>query len=71
MIDTREATYNGTPPSWCSHGSVNCGNPRADHAAVARLLIATGARLDPEMADWGSSDAMQAVIDDALNRTTS
>jgi hypothetical protein len=38
---------------------------RADHAAVARLLIAAGARTDREMLSWGSSDAVRAVIEDA------
>jgi ankyrin repeat protein len=65
LIDTREATYQGTPLSWCSHGSVNCHSMRADHAAVARLLIAAGARTDREMLSWGSSDAVRAVIEDA------
>ena len=66
LLDVREATYGGTPLSWCSHGSANCGDPQADHAAVARMLLAAGARLDPEMADWEGSDAFQAVIDAAL-----
>jgi ankyrin repeat protein len=66
LIETREPTYQGTPLSWCCHGSVNCGNRKADHAAVARLLIAAGARVAPEMADWQGSDAFQAVIDAAL-----
>jgi ankyrin repeat protein len=69
LIEAREATYNGTPLSWCSHGSVNCGNPRADHAAVAKLLIAAGASVDAKMADWEGSDAFQAVIDAALGET--
>jgi ankyrin repeat protein len=63
LIDTREPNYGGTPLSWCCHGSTNCGNPRANHAEVARLLIAAGARVDPEME--GCSDAMQAVVEAA------
>jgi ankyrin repeat protein len=66
LLEVRDLTYGGTPLSWCSHGSANCGNPRADHPAVARLLIAAGARLDPAMADWEGSDAFMAVIDEAL-----
>ena len=66
LLGVRDATYRGTPLSWCSHGSVGCGNPRADHAAAARLLIAAGAPVEPEMADWEGSDAFQAVIADAL-----
>jgi ankyrin repeat protein len=40
LIDSRDSAYGGTPLNWCSHGSRNCGNPRADHDEVARLLIA-------------------------------
>jgi ankyrin repeat protein len=67
LIEARDSTYHGTPLGWCCHGSVNCGNPRADHAAVARLLLAAGARADPNMA--GCSDAMQAVLDEAASVT--
>ena len=70
LLEVRDRTYGGTPLSWCSHGSVNCGNPRADHAAVARALIAAGATLKPEMADWEGSDAFMAVIDAALSRSS-
>jgi hypothetical protein len=66
LINTRDATYNGTPLSWCAHGSANCGNPNARHDEVARLLIAAGAAVESEMANWGGSDAFQAVIDEAL-----
>ena len=67
LINSRETTYNGTPLSWCCHGSRNCGNPRAQHAAVARLLLAAGAATDPDMLQWGCSDDMQAALADALS----
>lgn len=66
LLEVRDPTWAGTPLSWCGHGSTNCGNRRADHAAVARALIAAGAHLKPEMTDWEGSDAFQAVIDEAL-----
>jgi ankyrin repeat protein len=66
LINVREPNWNGTPLSWSCHGSRNCGNPRADHAEVARLLLAAGAETTPDMIGWGCSDAMQAVIDAAL-----
>ena len=66
LIDIRDSTYNGTPLSWCSHGSRNCGNPNADHAAVARLLIEAGSQVTQEMLEWGASDAMAAVIAEGL-----
>jgi ankyrin repeat protein len=67
LLDLRERMYGGTPLSWCCHGSTNCGNPRADHAQVARLLIDAGARVDPEM--QGCSDTMQAVLHSAARET--
>ena len=59
LIHTQDSTYHGTPLNWCDHGSLNCGNPRADHAEVARLLLAAGARV-PEM--FEASDAVTAVL---------
>lgn len=67
LIETRDTTYQGTPLSWCCHGSRNCGNPRADHAEVARLLLASGARTNPNLTEC--SDAMQAVLDAAARDT--
>jgi ankyrin repeat protein len=63
LINSREPSYNGTPLSWCCHGSRNCGNPRADHAEVARLLVEAGARHEPRLESC--SDEMQAVLDAA------
>ena len=63
LLDTREMTWGGTPLSWCCHGSRNCGNPNADHAGVAKLLLAAGAQLDPNLTEC--SDTMQAVLDAA------
>ena len=65
LIDRREPSYGGTPLSWCSHGSVNCGNPKADHATVARLLIAAGSQVTEDMRDWGSP-GFQSAIAEAL-----
>jgi ankyrin repeat protein len=64
LIETREATYQGTPLSWCCHGSRNCGNPRADHAEVARLLLAAGARAGPNLTEC--SESMGAVLDASM-----
>jgi ankyrin repeat protein len=60
LINAREREFQGTPLSWCCHGSTNCGDPRADHAEVARLLLAAGAINDPKLTDC--SDEMQAVL---------
>jgi ankyrin repeat protein len=59
LLEAREPTYGGTPLSWCCHGSRNCGRPAADHAGVARLLVAAGANVQPDME---CSDEMQAVL---------
>jgi ankyrin repeat protein len=68
LLDTHDGTYGGTPLSWTSHGSANCGNPRANHAEVARRLIAAGAPLPATAEGWEGSDEFMAVIDDALRR---
>jgi ankyrin repeat protein len=62
LIDVREPSYQGTPLSWCCHGSRNCGNPKADHGAVARLLIKAGSKVTDEMLEWGCSEAMQKEL---------
>jgi ankyrin repeat protein len=62
LINQRDPTYHGAPLNWCSHGSRNCGNPRANHAEVAKLLIAAGATIDAQLEP---SDEVQAVIDAA------
>jgi ankyrin repeat protein len=60
LIDARDPMHGGTPLGWCCHGSRNCGNPEADHPAVARLLLDAGARADIEFGD--ASPDVQAVI---------
>jgi ankyrin repeat protein len=61
LLEARDSTYDGTPLQWCCHGSVDCGDPRADHVQVARSLLAAGAKPVP----GGSvSDAVAAVIED-------
>lgn len=56
LVAARDANYGATPLGWCIHGAMHCGSPRADHAAVARLLMAAGARPDP-----GWQDAPESV----------
>jgi len=43
LVNDRDPNYGATPLGWCCHGAMHCGNPAADHAAVARLLLAAGA----------------------------
>lgn len=62
LIDSRDPRFGGTPFGWCCHGSLNCHNPQANYAEVARLLIAAGANI---AGDHEASDAVLAVIDDA------
>ena len=61
LIATRDTQYGGTPLGWCCHGSLHCGNPNADHASVARLLMTAGARIDSDR-KLEASDAVKAVI---------
>ena len=63
LLESRDTSYDGTPLSWCCHGSRNCSNPDANHAEVARVLIGAGAKVDPDMKNC--SEAMQTVIDRA------
>ena len=66
LVNSIERTYQGTPLSWCCHGSRNCGNPRADHGAVARLLIDAGATVAPDILDWGCSEGMTSALAEAV-----
>jgi ankyrin repeat protein len=43
LLSNRDAHHGGTPLGWCCHGSLH-GNPRHDHAGVARLLLEAGAQ---------------------------
>jgi ankyrin repeat protein len=60
LLETRETQFGGTPLGWCCHGSVNNRSPAANHAEVARLLIATGAFVPDDME---GSQSVQAVLD--------
>ena len=60
LVQIRDAHYKATPLGWCFHGSQN-GNPRHDHAGVARLLLGAGAQPDP---DNEASPAVEEVLDD-------
>src|SRR5262249_37339465 len=64
LINSKENTYGGTPLSWCCHGSRNCGRAEANHAEVARLLLAAGAAGASTLHEC--ADDMQAVLDEAL-----
>ena len=70
LLETKDTTYGGTPLSWTRHGSFNCGDPRADHAGVARALIAAGAVVPPEMVESEGSEALLAVIESAVSRSS-
>jgi len=61
LVNSREQAYGGTPLGWCCHGSVN-GNRTANHAEVARMLIAAGANVPDDMQ---GSDKVQPVLDAA------
>lgn len=61
LVAVRDPAYGGTPLGWCCHGSLHCGNPSADHAAVARLLLEAGA--PPPGDDVSASEAVLAVFD--------
>jgi ankyrin repeat protein len=59
LVAARDWSHRSTPLGWCCHGSLNCHTPAADHAEVARLLIAAGARPEGPIQ---ASPAVQAVL---------
>jgi ankyrin repeat protein len=61
LVHVPDATHQGTPLGWCCHGSRNCGRTGANHAEVARLLIAAGARPTEGMRE--ASEPVRKVID--------
>ena len=61
LVHVPDARFRGTPLGWCCHGSVNCGRTEANHAEVARLLIAAGARASDGMRE--ASEPVRKVID--------
>jgi hypothetical protein len=67
LLHQPDTSYGGTPLDWCAHGSRHCGRPGADHAGVARLLLAAGARPKDDGGD--ASDAVRAVITAAASAT--
>ena len=61
LVHVLDASFHGTPLGWCCHGSLNCGRSGANHAEVARLLIAGGARATDGMR--AASEPVRNVID--------
>jgi hypothetical protein len=66
LVGHREPTYGATPLGWCCHGAVHSGKPRAQHAAIARLLLEAGAAPGPDTAD--APPELLAVIDPHAKR---
>ena len=64
LIDVRDRVYGGAPLNWCCHGSAHSGNRKANHAEVARLLIAAGARVNPD--EMQASDDVMSVLYELL-----
>jgi hypothetical protein len=62
MLEVRDLRFGTTPLHWCGHGSVNCRNPRGDYGEVARLLIAAGALVPADAAEWDVSDEVESAI---------
>ncbi len=44
-LTIEDEQYQGTPPGWFCHGLQNCGERAGDYPAVARLLLAAGAKI--------------------------
>ena len=59
LVATRDAHHGATPLGWCCHGSLH-GNTSHDHAGVAKLLLAAGARRGSDTSE--ASPSVEAVI---------
>ena len=59
MLTTKDAHHGSTPLGWCCHGS-RFGPAGRDHAAVARLLLAAGAKQGPDTSE--ASEEVEAVL---------
>jgi ankyrin repeat protein len=60
LVDATEPTHGSTPLGWCCHGSTVRHNSRGDYPAVARLLLAAGATVGPNLKD--AAPAVRAVL---------
>ena len=67
LLEVRDPMHQSTPLVWCAHGSEHRGNPRGEYAAIARRLIAAGARVDPQMLEWDGTDEVLAVLEEELD----
>jgi ankyrin repeat protein len=59
LLTIKDAHYGATPLGWCCHGSLH-GNRNHDHAGVARLLLAAGARPGDDTRE--ASPAVMALL---------
>jgi ankyrin repeat protein len=69
LLEVKDPMHHSTPLVWCSHGSVHRGNPRGEYGAIARRLIAAGARVEPQMLEWDGTDEVLEVMEEALQAT--
>ena len=67
LLEVRDPMHHSTPLVWCAHGSEHRGNPRGEYVAIARRLIAAGARVEPQMLEWDGTDEVLAVMEEALD----
>ncbi|MFL5614363.1 MAG: hypothetical protein ACJ796_11955 [Gemmatimonadaceae bacterium] len=68
LLETRDTQFNGTPFGWCCHGSLNCGSPSANHAEVARKLLAAGAAVERSVDEVEASAAVKAVMRELVDK---
>jgi ankyrin repeat protein len=65
LVSMKDARYGATPLGWCCHGSLH-GNCSHDHAGVARLLLAAGARQGKDTSD--ASPSVRSVLEASAAR---
>ncbi len=60
LVSVTDPAYGSTPLGWCCHGSSVRRHPAGDYPAVARLLVAAGAVVGPNLSD--ATPAVRAAL---------
>lgn len=55
-LTAKDPQYHATPPGWFEHGIQNCSETGGDYPAVARWLLAAGARIPSNGGPTGNAD---------------
>jgi ankyrin repeat protein len=65
-LTIEDMVFQGTPPGWFGHGARNCDEGGGDYAEVARLLIASGAKIPSRDLPTGRPDVDAVLLEHGL-----